>query len=107
MKRDTAISLTLLLLVVAAASASAMTHDVSIADFAFQPADLTVGIGDTVVWTNNDLYPHTVTASDNSFDSGNLTNGATFAHVFTEASDHAYVCLYDGSHSRRRRLADS
>ena len=94
MKRDTAISLTLLLLVVAAASASAMTHDVSIADFAFQPADLTVGIGDTVVWTNNDLYPHTVTASDNSFDSGNLTNGATFAHVFTEASDHAYVCLY-------------
>src|SRR5437879_3888966 len=42
---------------------------VSIDNFAFAPATLTVTVGSTVTWTNHDEEPHTVAASDGSFHS--------------------------------------
>jgi plastocyanin len=62
----------------------------------YTPTDVTVVIGanNTVEWTNNDNMPHTVTASDGSFDSGNMNPGATFSHTFTEAGSFAYICTY-------------
>ena len=74
-------------------------HEVSIAGLQFLPADLAIAIGDTVSWTNNDNMPHTVSAADNSFDSGNLSVGATFMHVFASAGDFAYVCEYHSNMS--------
>ena len=44
---------------------------VSIVDFAFQPASIEVPAGSTVTWTNTGAAPHTVTADDGAFDSGN------------------------------------
>ena len=38
--------------------------------------------------------PHTVTANDGSFDSGNMNPGGTFTHTFTEAGSFAYICTY-------------
>jgi plastocyanin len=72
-----------------AAPAAAGTA-VSIANFAFSPAEVTVKVGDTVTWTNNDSVPHTVTGAD--FDSGQLVPGATFPHTFTKAGTFAYKC---------------
>ena len=63
---------------------------VSIANFAFSPADVTVKVGDTVTWTNNDSAPHTVTGAD--FDSSQLAQGATFSHTFTKAGSYDYKC---------------
>jgi len=67
---------------------------VSIANYAFDPATLEVAAGTTVTWTNNDTVPHTVTATDKSFDSGNLAPGATFSHTFATAGSFEYICQY-------------
>lgn len=43
----------------------------------FDPATLTIAVGETVRWFNDDSLPHTVTAADGSWDSGNLPPGAS------------------------------
>src|SRR5438105_13999614 len=48
---------------------------IEIKDFAFSPATLTVKVGDTVTWTNQDSAPHSATADDSSFDTGVLSKG--------------------------------
>lgn len=77
-----------------AGPASAASQAVSIGDGFFGPAELTVSVGDTVTWTNTDDSPHTVTAADGAFDSGNLESGATFSFTFTEPGTYTYVCQY-------------
>ena len=66
--------------------------EVTIADFAFDPGDLTVSVGDTVTWTNDDDTDHTVTADDDGFDSGDLGGGDTFEQTFDEAGEFSYHC---------------
>lgn len=53
-----------------------------------------IGVNNTVVWTNSDSMPHTVTARDGSFDSGNMDPGAVFTYTFTKPGTYEYVCLY-------------
>jgi plastocyanin len=65
---------------------------VTISDFSFTPADLTVPAGATVTWTNDDDFAHTVTSSDGLFDSGELAGGQTFEFTFTEPGTYPYVC---------------
>jgi LPXTG-motif cell wall-anchored protein len=65
---------------------------VGIADFSFSPASITVGVGETVTWSNNGPSDHTVTADDGSFDSGTMGDGDGFSHTFSEAGTFAYVC---------------
>jgi plastocyanin len=62
----------------------------------YDPDNITVviGVNNTVIWTNNDNEPHTVTASDGSFDSGNMNPGATFAYTFTKPGTFPYTCTY-------------
>ena len=71
------------------------THSVSIANFAFSSANLTINAGDTVVWTNNDSAPHTITGS--GLDSGTLETGATFSHTFDTQGDYSYYCAFHPS----------
>lgn len=70
---------------------------VDIKNSAFNPATITVKAGDTVTWTNNDGFAHTVTLDDNSVDSGNLNAGATFDHAFAAAGTFAYHCKIHAS----------
>lgn len=67
-------------------------NTVSIKNFAFSAATLTVSSGTTVKWTNNDATAHTVTADDGSFDSGNIAPGGTFSHTFSAAGTTKYHC---------------
>ena len=67
---------------------------VEIKDYAFTPPTLTVPVGTTVTWTNTDAVPHTATASDGSFDSGNLNPGQSFAFTFRTRGTYPYVCQY-------------
>lgn len=73
---------------------SAGAAAVEIANFAFGPDTIQVAAGTTVTWTNNDTAAHTVTADDNSFDSGNLAPGDTFSFTFATAGTIAYHCNY-------------
>jgi len=51
-------------------------------------------VNNTVEWKNNDDTPHTVTAVDKSFDSGNLNAGDVFTHTFTTPGTYQYSCSY-------------
>src|SRR6185436_11330015 len=60
------------------AAAQPQTISVDIEDNKFTPNKITVPVGATVVWTHKGQKPHTVTADDGSFDSGNLAAGGSF-----------------------------
>jgi LPXTG-motif cell wall-anchored protein len=87
----------LMAMVLVAPAAGAATRDVSIVDFSFVPATLTVDAGDTVVWTNNGTGPHTVTADDGSFNSGSIDPSHTFSHTFSSAATVPYYCMFHGA----------
>jgi plastocyanin len=53
---------------------------------------VTVAAGETVTWSHEGGLPHTVTAEDGAFDSGDLSGGDTFSHTFEEAGSFPYVC---------------
>lgn len=65
---------------------------VAIADFAFNPGDITVAVGTTVTWNNGDSVSHTTTSDEEGWDSGALGTGDTFEVVFAEPGAFAYHC---------------
>lgn len=73
-------------------AAVAADQSVSIANFAFAPATVTVTVGDTVTWTNTDAVVHTATASDGSWDTGDIAEGASASITFQAAGTFAYIC---------------
>lgn len=73
-------------------AAPANTGQVEIAKFAYGPQEITVAPGTTVVWTNHDETPHTVTSKDKSFASKGMDTGDTFGHTFATEGDFNYIC---------------
>jgi LPXTG-motif cell wall-anchored protein len=71
---------------------AAASGSVTIADFDFTPATITVSQGDTVTWNNNGPTPHSATANDGSFDTGILKKGQTSSHTFNQAGTFSYFC---------------
>jgi len=71
--------------------------DVTIANFAFAPDTLTVKVGTTVKWTNQDSASHNVTADDNSWGSDTLNTGDSFSYTFNTAGTYAYRCGFHAS----------
>jgi plastocyanin len=78
----------------ATAIARADSSHVTIDNFAFSPAEITVSPGTTVTWLNRDDIPHTVTdaADPKAFKSAPLDTGDSFAHVFAEKGTYHYFC---------------
>jgi plastocyanin len=74
------------------AGAQGNRQTISIQDFFFSPAQITVQSGTTVTWTNQGNAPHTVTADDGSFDSERLNPGESFSHTFKSPGTVAYHC---------------
>ena len=71
-----------------------MQHFVNISAFTFEPALLDVKPGDTITWINLDIVPHTATAVDQSWDTGELNTGERV--TLTVSADYfaAYFCRY-------------
>ena len=67
-------------------------NEVKISSFAFVLTAITVSVGTTVTWVQNDFPPHTVTSREALFDSGNLSRGATFSHTFGQSGTFEYYC---------------
>jgi len=68
---------------------------VSMQNITFSPNNLSVKVGDTVTWTNDEAVGHDVTADDGSFKSGApgaLKQGDSFEHAFEKAGSFAYNC---------------
>ncbi len=73
----------------ARASASA---SVTMGDFFFSAATVTIAVGDTVTWHNSGQAPHTATADDGSFDTGTINSGGSGSHRFNSAGTFSYIC---------------
>jgi plastocyanin len=69
-------------------------HTVTMRNFGFAPAELTVSRGDTVVWSNADFVPHTATATDSLWDSKSIDASGTWRFVARTAGRHAYYCAF-------------
>jgi plastocyanin len=65
---------------------------ISVGNFNFTPADITVARGTTVTWTNHDDVQHTVTASDSSFGSSAIETEGSFSFAFAEPGSFSYFC---------------
>ena len=67
------------------------TYTVRIEQMKFQPADITLHAGDTVVWINNDLVAHNVTQlPDASWQSPTLLKGQSWKQAVDKSDD--YYC---------------
>ncbi|MBI5290153.1 MAG: cupredoxin domain-containing protein [Chloroflexi bacterium] len=67
------------------------TVTVQMKNYLFEPAALTVRVGDTVRWVNNSGTPHTSTSSGN-WDSSIVANGGSFDKTFNTAGTYNYKC---------------
>lgn len=85
-----------------AATFNALQNDVrfvqvGIRDGFFQPQNLVVAPGSTVVWINQSGQQHTVTADDGSFASGTLSPNGTYSHVFNTTGTYPYYSQNGGA----------
>jgi amicyanin len=71
---------------------AAASGSVTIADFSFTPATITINQGDTVTWNNNGPTPHSATATGGEFDTGILRKGQSGSHTFNQAGTYSYIC---------------
>lgn len=69
------------------------THTVLIKGFAFVPQRLEVDAGDTVIWKNEDIVPHTATAKK-SFDSKELSPHQSWSYVANRKGIYPFICTY-------------
>jgi plastocyanin len=76
---------------VAAATAPA-AQTVRIDNFTFGPTVLTVMVGTTVTWVNQDDIPHTIVANDKAFKSKVLDTDERFSFTFTKPGEFGYFC---------------
>ena len=70
------------------------THIVTIHGMQFVPSNLEVNLGDTVIWQNEDLVPHTVTSARKNFDSGAIEPGRSWKYVVKKKGSYSYICVY-------------
>jgi plastocyanin len=72
-----------------------VTHTVTVDATAFTPAKLTIAPGDTVLWVNKDVIPHTATSTKvGTFDSGTIAAGKSWKMTFKTAGEFAYACQF-------------
>lgn len=91
--RGTMLGSLLMAAILGGTEVGAATYIVTIEGMEFRPSTLVLHRGDRVVWVNQDLVPHTATASDGKgFDSGHIAPGASWEHVVQGQGSLPYVC---------------
>jgi plastocyanin len=84
-------ALAFVIIAAACSKPAPQTFQVEIRGMQFSPAVLHVHVGDTIVWTNKDLVPHTVTSAG-AFDSGPVNPSASWSYTAAKAGALDYVC---------------
>lgn len=77
-----------------AVGARSKTHTVVLKGMKNTPATLVVNVGDTVVWKNEDVVPHTATDRRKRFDSGSIEPGGSWSYVADRKGTYFYYCAY-------------
>jgi len=65
---------------------------IRVATFAFGPPTVTIRVGQRVTWINGDPVPHTATANDGRWNSGQLVPGGGFTVTMTKPGIYTYFC---------------
>lgn len=94
MHRRMFLGLTVLGGTVSSATELPATHTVTIKKFEYVPGALSVRAGDTIDWVNEDIVPHTATARDRSWDTGEIKPGESATIPITEVFSPEYFCVY-------------
>lgn len=69
-------------------------HVVEIRDFSFHPKHTVASLGDTIVWINRDVVPHTATANDRTWSSGELQEGESWEMLVGVSGVQDYSCEF-------------
>ena len=102
-RRTAAVTAALCVLVVVAAGFRAdagaaarkpVTHTVTIDAARFSPADLSVSVGDSIVWVNKDILAHTATSSKPGFDSKVIAPGKSWRYTVRRKGEFPYTCVF-------------
>ena len=75
-----------------AASTEKVGAKVSIANFTFTPAEITIAPGESVTWTNDDGAPHGLEYADGAQGTNLLLPGASFSRQFDRPGTYDYSC---------------
>ena len=81
----------------ASAAPNAATASVSIQNFLFVPASLTINSGDSVKWTNLDAAAHSAFSQGGNFSTGSLATNQSATIPFNTAGTFAYICGIHGA----------
>ena len=65
---------------------------VTVEEYAFDPDEVGVSVGETVDWRNDGDVIHAIEADDDLFDSGELHPGESSAFTFDTPGRHEYHC---------------
>ena len=71
-------------------NSSPTSYKITMKNSVFSPASLTVVAGSNVTWMNDDTVIHTVTATDGSFNSGDIAIGSSYSKTFSTAGTINY-----------------
>ncbi|KRR30302.1 cupredoxin domain-containing protein [Bradyrhizobium retamae] len=82
-----------LLLGAAVVPAHATTIQITIDNLVFAPAEVSAKVGDTIEWTNKDVFAHTATARNGDFDVATPPK-QTVTSVLTKVGSVEYYCRY-------------
>jgi len=67
---------------------------VTIEHFAFAPENVAVAAGDTIVFVNKDIVPHTATATDSSWTTGEIAHGASARVTLPAKPGAEFFCKF-------------
>ena len=84
-------------LVASASGEGPAHHIVKIQQFVFSPATLSVRSGDRITWVNLDIVPHTATADDGSWDTGELAAQGSVEIEVSQTMHNTYYCRFHPS----------
>ena len=93
-KRLSILAIALVAALGAPSPASAATYNVTIVEFSFTPAELTINPGDTVVFTNVGTFIHQVRGENFSFDTGPMSPGRSAAITFNTPGRYPYFNIF-------------
>lgn len=85
--------------------ASPDTIEVKIEHFAYVPEIVKVAPGDTIVFVNEDIVPHTATAADQSWTTGEIAHGESARVIIPENAGADYFCAFHPMMTGRLMIA--
>lgn len=94
---NTIIKIIFVLLFFCTHQVTATTTTVTISNFQFSPNTVTINVGDTIEWVNNDPFAHTTSSDQSGLWDKTLAPGDVFTRIFNDQGSFSYRCTFHPS----------